>query len=880
MNKSLINNNRLIISPMILSFMALLLLSVIGIISGRVLILKQMKQDNISLTEQIIMQIENNYTSLSIIENSQIEHILSANRLIRYLESAGVIITDYLLDNISELTVNDMITVYSSEGEVLAATKNSPRLRPAIGETLYRFLSNNEEILIEEVRADILTGDNYLFGALKSFSGNIIQSGISAEKLTLLTEMFNFQSLVTKLASKENIDFAYIVNKNYISIADSDIVNIAIPYNKEFFPELGHSFLGEINASIKYSDRVETRVLKITAPVKFNDSINYVLVLGISLDKLNAHFYIISFIFSLITIIFLAVMFAMQKHNVINPVKEFDAGIRKIDIERDTRYRIILDDYNPFNGLVRNFNHILDKVELYIKEIHQSEETYKEIFNAIHDALFVVDINSLRVTDANTRSFDLFESTKDELYNRNVLNLYLETHDFNNEHFKMMFRTAFNMGQSSFECIAVKKSSKQFYAENNIRKVNISGKECFLLSVSDISLRIEAENEKKKLSQQLSQSQKMDAIGQLAGGIAHDFNNMLGGIIGSAQILKLKNMIDFEGEKYLDLIIKASNRAGELTKQLLTFSRKSHIDFVSVDISNVISDTVNLLRRTIDKAIAITIFDAANNHYVNGDSTMLQNAFMNIAINASHAMPEGGTIEFVIKNKILDSHYCDAVEFDIKPGEFLEISIRDSGYGMSQEILLRIFEPFFTTKEQGKGTGLGLAATYGTIQEHHGAISVYSEVGKGTVFHIYLPVSSEQVCSDQSKNSIICGNGTVLVIDDEEIIRIVAKSQLEALGYTVICAENGRIGLEKFEQNTESVNLIILDMIMPVMGGKETLKRIREINKIVPVLISSGFSKDTDIEFLKQSGANDFISKPFTFEEISDKICKILNADK
>jgi PAS domain S-box-containing protein len=392
-----------------------------------------------------------------------------------------------------------------------------------------------------------------------------------------------------------------------------------------------------------------------------------------------------------------------------------------------------------------------------------------------------------------------------------------------------------------------------------------------VLVFRDMTEEENAQAEQEKLTEQLHQSQKMDAVGQLAGGIAHDFNNALGGIIGAADILLSGDLDKAQQKEFLDMIILAADRAGDLTKKLLLFSRKEKKTSSTIDMTKIVNDTVDLLGHVIDKNISISIENSAINTSINGDDSLLQNAIMNMAINASYAMPEGGTLTFMLENLALDAEYCAVSPFKIEPGDYVSISVRDSGCGMSPETQSHIFEPFYTTKEQGKGTGLGLATAYGTVQDHSGAITVYSELGSGTVFHLYFPIT-EAVSDSIKDDEIVSGTGTILVIDDEEMIRITSSAQLTSLGYKVFCSENGEIGVNTFKDNRDEIDLVILDMIMPVMGGREAFGKLREIDPNIPVIISSGFSKEDDVLAMKTEGISGFLHKPFRRVELSDMV--------
>ncbi|MEA3545178.1 MAG: response regulator, partial [Thermodesulfobacteriota bacterium] len=390
-------------------------------------------------------------------------------------------------------------------------------------------------------------------------------------------------------------------------------------------------------------------------------------------------------------------------------------------------------------------------------------------------------------------------------------------------------------------------------------------------------IRIDDVTKEYRLRSELAHSRKLDAVGQLAGGIAHDFNNMLGGILGGAELLK-RRIGDGEKEKrYLDVIIQSGNRAAELTEKLLAFARKGSVESSPVDVEKTMNDTVAILRHSIDKRIEISVTTHVERPVVMGDRSQLQNALINLGINAGHAMATGGKLSYTLDMITLDSSFCAASSFDLIPGQYLDIEVRDTGAGISAEVLPQIFEPFFTTKEQGEGTGLGLAAVYGTVQEHHGAITVYSELGSGTGFHIYLPIVDRRVeLRDDASEVLIRGCGNILVVDDEATIRMTAQETLESLGYTVIVANNGREGLALFKQEADSIDLVFMDMIMPEMNGEESFYAMRKINPAVKVLLASGFSRGADIEQLKAEGLQGFIPKPYTAVALSRAVATIL----
>lgn len=390
----------------------------------------------------------------------------------------------------------------------------------------------------------------------------------------------------------------------------------------------------------------------------------------------------------------------------------------------------------------------------------------------------------------------------------------------------------------------------------------------------DMTEKHQSDERQAELTRQLHQSNKMEAIGQLAGGVAHDFNNIIAGITGAAELLTETSELTQEQKECCEMILTAADRAGDVTRKLLLFSRKGNAEKTTLDCATSINDTISLLRHSVNKNITIIQENRAEKTTLVGDASMLQNAFMNIGINASHAMPEGGELHFLLENCILNREYCAISSFDLTPGEYLKISIRDTGCGMDSETMSRIFEPFFTTKKTGKGTGLGMSAVYGAVQKHGGAISVYSEVGTGSVFHIYLPVLSEIDPGIEQEEELPQGTGTILVIDDEELIRKTASALLGSLGYHVLTAKNGRDGVTLFEEKQKEIDLIILDMIMPVMGGRETFQKLRKIVPHIPIIVASGFAKEEYLGELEQDGVNGFLNKPFRTRDLAAMVAE------
>ncbi|HNX76791.1 MAG TPA: PAS domain S-box protein [Candidatus Rifleibacterium sp.] len=499
--------------------------------------------------------------------------------------------------------------------------------------------------------------------------------------------------------------------------------------------------------------------------------------------------------------------------------------------------------------------------------LKQNEENLRVTLNSIADAVIATDMRG-NITRINPAACNMTAWSPDEAIGRPLGEVFHIADA--NSHASLEGLTAefLNTGEMAGTCtdtLLLARDSKEHLINHSGTTIrNDAGTAIgMVLIFRDVT-------EEHTLQEQLRHSQKMDAIGKLAGGIAHDFNNMLGGIIGAAELLGLTVQKTSPEGKYLKVILDASERAAQLTSKLLAFARRQPVISSPLNLLDPLNEAIDLLQRTVDRRVRIEKIFSAETLNVNGDFSQLQSAFLNLLINASQAMSEGGTIFVSSKAVDLDAYYCEASPFTLKPGQFAEIEIRDTGYGIPKENLQRIFEPFFTTKAQGKGTGLGLAAVFGTMQQHDGAINVYSEVGIGTCVHVLVPLLQNATLVEVSEPpQPLRGSGRILIIDDEPMMRIIAGGILEDLGYEVLTAENGRQGLEVFKQSDKSISLVILDMIMPEMNGRECFFELKKIAPDLRLIISSGFTRDEDLEKMKAAGAGWFIRKPFRIADLS-----------
>ncbi|CAB5082239.1 PAS/PAC sensor hybrid histidine kinase [Olavius algarvensis associated proteobacterium Delta 3] len=378
----------------------------------------------------------------------------------------------------------------------------------------------------------------------------------------------------------------------------------------------------------------------------------------------------------------------------------------------------------------------------------------------------------------------------------------------------------------------------------------------------------------RKLEDQLFQAQKMEAIGTLAGGIAHDFNNLLMGIQGRTSLMMTETDENHPYGEHLKGIETHIKKAVDLTQQLLGFARGGKYQVQTLDIKHLVQNQVHLFNRT-RKEIAIHEKYAPDTGAVEGDHGQVRQVLLNIFINAWHAMPGGGDI-FVETEKIhLESEIASPI--DIAPGPYVKITVTDSGVGMDESIRQRIFEPFFTTREMGRGTGLGLASAYGIVRNHGGFITVDSDVGRGSTFSIFLPSSQRQLPLPKERlETPVPGAGTVLLVDDEQMVLEVGRKMLERLGYAVIVAGDGSEAIELYTSKRHRIDLVILDMIMPGMSGKEVFAAIKGENPEIKVILSSGYSMNEQVNEIMDIGCRGFLQKPFSLASLSAKVKEVM----
>ncbi len=508
---------------------------------------------------------------------------------------------------------------------------------------------------------------------------------------------------------------------------------------------------------------------------------------------------------------------------------------------------------------------IEDRIKIE-EELRESQERLTAIFEASPDPVVVYDKQGL-VEYLNPAFERVFGWTYADLRGKKIPFVPPEEEPITTAKIKEIFST---QKPVSFD-------TRRLTAEDDIRDIHI---QAAIIKGADQSssgmvVILTDMTETRKLEFQLQSAQRMEALGTLAGGIAHDFNNLLMGVLGNATLLLYDKEPASPEYAKLKSIEQYVMDGSKLTRQLLGIAKGGKYEVKPADMNAIIKKSSGMFGRT-KKEIRIHRKYQNNVWTVIIDTGQIEQVLLNLYVNAWQAMPEGGNLYLQTANVCLDE---DSVKiFNVEPGNYVRISVTDTGVGIDAETRQRIFDPFFTTKQMGRGTGLGLASAYGIIRNHGGFINVYSQIGEGTSFNIYLPASEDAVAPEQVPlQETVRGSGTVLLVDDEEMIIEVGREMLQKLGYTVMTALGGSDALATYRKNRESIGMVILDMIMPDMGGGAIYKRLKEENPGIRVLLSSGYSINGMASDILSQGCNGFIQKPFNLRDLSIKVKEILD---
>lgn len=523
-------------------------------------------------------------------------------------------------------------------------------------------------------------------------------------------------------------------------------------------------------------------------------------------------------------------------------------------------------------GIAKSPDHPAQPVSL-----NQSEERYRDYFENAKDAIYVHDLNG-RYIMVNKAGEELIGYSRDEIMKMRISDVVPRTY-LDQIHARLKEKLT-DHSLTIYEVEAIRKDGSRVPIEVSSRLIYENGVPAAVQgSARDITERKRAEEALRASQLQLQQSQKLEAIGQLAGGVAHDFNNLLTAILGYTDLSLRRIGLESPIRRNLEETKKAAERAASLVRQLLAFSRKQILEPKVLDLNHVVEDMHKMLTRLIGENIRLATRLETELGSVKADPCQVEQIILNLVVNARDAMPRGGKVTIETANVSIDKQTA-LKHVSVKPGDYVMLTVSDTGSGMDQETQARIFEPFFTTKEVGKGTGLGLSTVYGIVKQSGGNIWVYSEAGMGTVFKVYLPridAVSGTIEKLAPETTTLRGSGTVLLVEDEDIVRGLTRKILMQAGYNVLDAKGGEEAIRLCRTHVGPIDLLLTDVVMPEISGKEVADRLKELRPQIRVLFMSGYTDEAIVEHGVLDANVEFIQKPFTWVRLTKKVRDVLN---
>ena len=541
----------------------------------------------------------------------------------------------------------------------------------------------------------------------------------------------------------------------------------------------------------------------------------------------------------------------------------------------------------PFNIMAKNIHRVMDLVEkgdlkriedrilgfesiaprIITHELISNKRHLEIILNSMSEGILEITAQG-KIVYANPAVLTLINKDEENLLGSNFLQLF-DVDSYS------VIRTLLDQIQRNKKFV---KAEMPLEMNNKLVEIKIlfleEGGQNSIVILHDLT-------EQKRKEAQFQQAQKMEAVGTLAAGIAHDFNNLLMGIIGNTSLMLMDTDRSHQNYKMLKSIEKQVRSGSKLTSQLLGYARKGQYELRFFSLNDLLQETAETFGRT-KKEITIRLDLEKSLFSIQADQGQMEQVLLNLLVNAADAMHDGG--ELLLKTRNTTHDHIKGRHYVPEKGRYVLFMIVDTGIGMDERILDRIFDPFFTTKSRSKSTGLGLASVYGIIKGHNGYINVESKKGHGTTFKIYLPakeIEAQKEADDPEENkTILKGSEKILLVDDEEMIRDVAKTMLEMMSYNVLLARNGEEALKVYGENGNAIDLVLLDMVMPKLGGGKTYDRLKTINPDIKVVLSSGYSIDGEAQEIINRGCNGFIQKPFTLKELSSKVREVLDSGK
>jgi two-component system cell cycle sensor histidine kinase/response regulator CckA len=510
--------------------------------------------------------------------------------------------------------------------------------------------------------------------------------------------------------------------------------------------------------------------------------------------------------------------------------------------------------------------------------LSQSEERYRDYFENAKDAIYVHDLTGHYIM-VNKAGEELIGYSRDEILQMRISDV-VPRHYLDQIHTRLKEKLA-DHSLTIYECEAIRKDGSRVPIEVSSRLIYENGVPVAVQgSARDITERKRAEEALRASQLQLQQSQKLEAIGQLAGGVAHDFNNMLTAIMGYTDLSLRRVGLENPIRRNLEETKKAAERAASLVRQLLAFSRKQILEPKVLDLNEVVKDMQKMLTRLIGENIKLATRLETDLGSVKADPCQVEQIIVNLVVNARYAMPRGGRVTIETANISLDAQTA-AKHVAVIPGEYVMLAVSDTGNGMDQETQARIFEPFFTTKEVGKGTGLGLSTVYGIVKQSGGNIWVYSEPGFGTVFKVYLPriddATANNIAKQAQESNAPRGTETILLVEDEDVVRGLTRKILMQAGYNVLDARSGDEAIRLCATHAGPIDLLLTDVVMPEVSGKEVADRLLELRPTTRVLFMSGYTDEAIVQHGVLDTNVKFIQKPFTWVGLTKKVREVLN---
>ncbi|MFZ7125604.1 MAG: hybrid sensor histidine kinase/response regulator [Desulfobacterales bacterium] len=510
-----------------------------------------------------------------------------------------------------------------------------------------------------------------------------------------------------------------------------------------------------------------------------------------------------------------------------------------------------------------------------IKALMASTNRYKTLFESAGDAIFLLDFNG-QIIDVNRIACEQLNYSRGEL--KNATTMEIISPEFSPLWPKRMEELE-QLGHIIFETALVRRNGTVIPVETSCRAIDYDNEPAVLVIARDITERIQNENEKAKLRSQLRQAQKMEAIGTLAGGIAHDFNNILQAIIGYTEIALLQISQQRNANDSLNHILTASQRAKSLINQILSFSRQTEQERKPIQINLIVKEVLKLIRASLPATIEIQGRNLNNATVIEADPIQIHQVMMNLCSNAHHAMREkGGILEIRLETVHLDARAAAGFP-ELREGDYLTLTVRDTGHGIPPEYLERIFDPYFTSKEKGEGTGLGLAVVHGIVKSHEGAIQVESRVGEGTAFHLFFPAREHKMVETGPEERFHPhrGDERILFVDDEPTLAAIGQEMLETLGYTVETKTSSEAALKLFRKDPERFDLVITDLTMPSIPGDKLAKEIVSIRPDIPIILFTGYSDMLSQDRFEEVGIRECIMKPLTRWDLATAVRKVLD---